>query len=151
MNYKSGNAVILWLAGAMLAVSLLFPNGFSSQKPADESAPAAPKETDPDVVAKLVDATPAELARINGVYSALVVVLKRDVGKRVKTTEQWEELAANTLQLAIEHPGTHSGLDEAIEAVFVKTVGTTDVLPNNPDTQAKLIKAAEIIANSAVR
>ena len=151
MNCKNCNVALLWLAGGLLAVSLLFPNGFASLKPVDNAVPVGPVEIDPAVVDKLVDATPAELERINGVYSALVVVLKRDAGKRVTTSEQWAELQARTLQLAIDKPGTHPGLDEAIEAVFVKIVGTTDVLPNNPETQAKLIKAAEIVANSATR
>jgi hypothetical protein len=148
MNYKSGNAVILWLAGAMLAVSLLFPNGFSSPKPA--AVPGTPKVTDKTLLEILEPATPEDLARINGVYSALGVVLARDSGKRITTTEQWAELQASTLQLAIDTPGKYKGLDDAIETVFLKTVGT-DVMPNNPDTQKKLVTACEIIANSATR
>jgi hypothetical protein len=54
------------------------------------------------------------------------------------------------LQLAIDTPGKYKGLDDAIETVFLKTVGT-DVMPNNPDTQKKLVTACEIIANSATR
>ena len=149
MNYKSGNAVILWLAGAMLAVSLLFPNGFSSPKPAAD--PGTPKVTDKTLLEILKPATPEDLARINGVYTALGVVLARDSGERVTTTEQWAELQARTLQLAIDTPGKYKGLDDAIETVFLKTVGTDDVMPNNPDTQKKLVTACEIIANSATR
>jgi len=152
MNCKNCNVILLWLAAGLLAVSLLFPNGFDGVKlPEADPTPVTVKVTDPTIVQKLATATPAELERINGVYSGLITVLRRDKGNVVKTTEQWETLAARTLRLAIDEPGKYPGLDEAIEAVFVKTVGTTDVLPSNPDTLAKLITACEIVANSATR
>lgn len=151
MNCKNCKLALLLLAGGLLAVSLLFPNGFSAPKPPAVVVPGVPKVTDPTIVSKLADATPEDLARINGVYTALVVILKRDGGTLITTTEQWEKLAARTLQLAIDHPGTYPGLDEAIESLFLKTVGTDDVLPGNPDTLKKLITACEIVANSAER
>jgi len=152
MNCKKCNVAVLWLAGALLAVSVLFPNGpaaaFSS-KPA--AGPVTPKVTDKTLLEILKPATPEDLARINGVYSALGVVLARDSGELVTTTEQWAVLQARTLKLAIDTPGKYKGLDDAIETVFLKTVGTDDVMPNNPDTQKKLVTACEIIANSATR
>ena len=154
MNCKKCNVAMLWLAGALLAVSVLFPNGPSLSffsKPAAPVAPVVPKVTDKTLLEILKPATPEDLARINGVYSALGVVLARDGGERVTTTEQWAELQARTLQLAIDTPGKYKGLDDAIETVFLKTVGTDDVMPNNPDTQKKLVAACEIIANSATR
>ena len=151
MNCKKCNAAMLWLAGALLAVSVLFPNGPSASFFSKPVAPVAPKVTDKTLLEILKPATPEDLARINGVYSALGVVLARDGGERVNTTEQWAELQARTLQLAIDTPGKYKGLDDAIETVFLKTVGTDDVMPNNPDTQKKLVAACEIIANSATR
>lgn len=151
MNCKKCNVAMLWIAGALLAVSVLFPNGPAAAFSAKPAAPVAPKVTDKTLLEILKPATPEDLARINGVYSALGVVLARDSGERVTTTEQWAELQARTLQLAIDTPGKYKGLDDAIETVFLKTVGTDDVMPNNPDTQKKLVTACEIIANSATR
>jgi hypothetical protein len=151
MNCKKCNVAMLWLAGALLAASVLFPNGPSLSFFSKPAPPPAPKVTDKTLLEILKPATPEDLARINGVYSALGVVLARDSGERVTTTEQWAELQARTLQLAIDTPGKYKGLDDAIETVFLKTVGTDDVMPNNPDTQKKLVAACEIIANSATR
>jgi hypothetical protein len=154
MNCKKCNVALLWLAGALLAASVLFPNGPSTSffsKPVAPVAPAAPKATDAALLEILKAATPEDLARINGVYTALETVLARDAGKLVTTSEQWVELQARTLRLAIDTPGKYKGLDEAIEAVFLKTVGTDDVLPNNAETQKKLMAACDIIANSATR
>jgi hypothetical protein len=142
---------MLWLAGALLAASVLFPNGPAAAFSFKPVVPVTSKVTDKTLLEILKPATPEDLARINGVYSALGVVLARDSGERVTTTEQWAELQARTLQLAIDTPGKYKGLDDAIETVFLKTVGTDDVMPNNPDTQKKLVAACEIIANSATR
>ena len=99
-------------------------------------------------VAKADDAK-EDKARVNSVYEGMAFVLTRDGGKRISTTEQWADLQANTLQLAIEQPGKYPGLDVAIENVFVAKVGTKDVLPSNADTRAKLIDACKTIASSA--
>jgi hypothetical protein len=147
MNIKN---ILVWVAGAVLAVSFVWP-----QLP--ESAPSAPPvatpdaETDSEIVATLKSATAADKRRIVGVYSGLVTVLKRDAGQRVKNTEQWAELQARTLELAIDEPGKYPGLDRQIEAVFLRCVGTDDVVPANAETQQKLIRAAEMVANSAAR
>jgi len=150
MTCKNCLAKLVWLAGALLIASLVFPNGFSS--------PQKPKPVNPSVVAdaeivKLLAFAPAaDKARINGVYTALAEIIVRDAGQRVTTTEQWASLHANTLQLAIGGgKGAYPGLDVAIEAVFEQTLGTLDVLPGNPDTRAKLVDACEIIASSSAR
>ena len=138
----------VWLAAALLLLSFVYPNGPTlPARPA--VVPAGP--TDPTLL-KILAAAPAEdKARVRDVYTALAAVLKRDAGKRVSTTEQWADLHANTLQLAIDTPGKYPGLDEAIETVFKTTVGTDDVLPGNDDTRNKLIAACEIISNTSSR
>ena len=143
---------LVWLAGAILVLSFVFPDGISFPAPAPAPAPAPPPVVVPvanDVVAALQSATAEDRRRIVGVYSAMEFVLRRDNGQRIKTTEQWADFQANTLQLAIESPGKYPGLDVAIEKVFLDTVGTDDVLPTNPETRGKLIKACQIIAESA--
>ncbi|WP_353208346.1 hypothetical protein [Sphingorhabdus sp.] len=150
MNCKNCNKVLLWLAGALLAVSIVFPNGPTlSLTPTAPVAPVAVHATDVEIVRLLANASSADKARVNGIYTALVVVLKKDAGKRITTTEQWADLQANTLQLAIDTPGKYPGLDTAIEAVFLAKLGTDDVMPSTPETQAKLIDACETIAASA--
>lgn len=144
---------LIWLAAALLVLSFVYPNGPSlpSRPPvAPEPAPVV-GPVDESLVKLLANATTADKVRIADVYDALIFVLKRDAGKRVVTTEQWADLMANTLQLAIETPGKYPGVDEAIETIFTTTVGTDDVLPGNPETQKKLIAACEIVANSARR
>jgi hypothetical protein len=140
---------MLWLAGALLAVSVVFPNGPTLPVKPAPVTPAVVHATDAGIVTLLANADSADKARINGIYTALVAVLKKDAGKRITTTEQWADLQANTLQLAIDTPGKYPGLDTAIEAVFLATLGTDDVLPGTPETQAKLIDACETIASSA--
>jgi hypothetical protein len=149
MNCKNCNKALLWLAAALLAVSIVFPNGPKLGKPVAPVAPVTEHDTDAAIVKLLATADSADKARINGIYTALVAVLKKDAGKRITTTEQWADLQANTLQLAIDTPGKYPGLDTAIEAVFLAKLGTDDVLSVTPDTQAKLIDACETIASSA--
>ena len=145
---------MVWLAGALLAVALLFPDGFPLvKKPVAPSAPAAPHATDAEIVKLLASADAADKQRIFDVYTALSKVLARDIAKtpaRIITTAQWADLHANTLQLAIDQAGKYTGLDKAIEAVFLAKLGTDDVLPGTPDTQAKLIDACSTIASSAL-
>jgi hypothetical protein len=149
MSCKNCHKVVLWLAAALLVVSVVFPNGPKLGKPVAPVAPVAEHDTDATIVKLLATADSADKARVNGIYTALAAVLKKDAGKRITTTEQWADLQANTLQLAIDTPGKYPGLDTAIEAVFLAKLGTDDVLPGTPDTQAKLIDACETIASSA--
>jgi hypothetical protein len=142
----------VWLAGLLLLASFLLPAAQRAvPAPVPVVVPVAPLVTDGQIVTLLAAADPADKRRINGVYAALSKVLQRDNGKRITTTEKWAEVAANTLQLAIDTPGKYPGLDVAIEAVFLAQVGTDDVLPNNPDTCKKLVAACDIVANSAAR
>ena len=151
MNCKNCETTMLWLAGGLLAISLAFPNGpMAVKKPAAPVVPVTPHATDAGIVQLLVAAAPEDKARINGIYTSLAAVVTRDAGKRITTTEQWADLQANTLQLAIDKAGKYPGLDKAIEAVFLAKLGTDDVLPSTPDTQAKLVDACETVASSAL-
>lgn len=140
--------VFVVFAGLLLAVSLLFPNGLALLQP----TPAVPEvtgPTDPAIVKILQTAEQADRERVDGVYSGLAHVVKRDKGNLLTTTEKWALLQANTLTVAIEQPGKYPGLDKAINDVFVQSLGTLDVLPGNPEVQTKLVEACEVIANSA--
>lgn len=144
---------LVWFAGILLAVSFVFPNGISLPLPAPSPAPVpVPEpaaETDAKIVELLADADPADKARIDGMYTAMATILTRDDGKLINTTEKWAEYQSRTLTLAVDQPGKYPGLDVAIENVFMTVLGTDDVLPNNGETQMKLIRAAKIIAASA--
>jgi hypothetical protein len=139
----------VWLAAALLLLSFVYPNG--PTLPVSPAVTPVTGPTDSALLKILENATAEDKARINDVYAALKKVLTRDAGKRVATTEQWTDLHANTLQLAIDTPGKYPGLDEAIETVFKTTVGTDDVLPSNEETRKKLVAACEIISNTASR
>lgn len=147
---------LVWLAGAVLAVSILFPNGF------DVAGFFTPQAVEPEIVAKpdakivelLSGASSAEKARTVSVYRGLRTVLTRDAGTRINTTEKLEELQANTLQMAVDNPGKYPGLDIAIEAVFQKAVKSANVDPSvvnpmTPEIQAAVIKACETVMVSA--
>jgi hypothetical protein len=143
---------LVWVAGLLLVVALLYPNGFSLPVPGPKPEPVpAPAlvDTDPAIVATLANATAEDKQHIAGVYEGMLRVFNRDKGVRVKTTERWADFQANTLQLAIETPGEYPGLDVAIENVFKTQLGTDDVLPTNTDTQQKITKACQIIIASA--
>lgn len=145
---------LVLVAGVVLVLSFVFPNGISLpvvtppvEKP-DEVVVTVP--ADPKIAELLKNATPADKARVRGIYSGLVTVLRRDaVKKRLKTTEQWADLQANTLELAVDQVGKYPGLDVAINDVFLRVMGTDDVLPANDETRGKLIEACEIICASA--
>lgn len=141
---------LVLIAGALLLFSFVFPNGISIPGVNPEVVvPVAPVETDSTIVALLKDATAADKARVVSIYDGMRFVLSRDKGERIGTTEKWADFQANTLQLAVEQVGKYPGLDDAIEAVFAKQVGTDDVVPANAETLPKLLKACEIIAASA--
>lgn len=148
--------IAVWVSGALLVLSLLFPNGISLPAPAPAPVPApqpepepAPVTPAPAIVNLLKNADPADKRRIADVYTAAATILRRDNGARLNTTEKWAEWHAQTLQLAIETPGKYPGLDEAIEQVIAGSLGTDDVLSVTPDVQAKLIAACDVIAASA--
>ena len=146
---------LVWIAGAVLLVSILFPNGIDLNNFRPGPVPVASTEQpDAAILNILSTADYADKARIVGVYRGLKTVLKTDNGKRVNNTEKMADLQANTLQLAIEKPGKYAGLDNAIENVFKTTVQdkNTDagvVNPVTPEMLAKLIKACDIIIASA--
>lgn len=144
---------LVWVAGALLLFSFVFPNGISlprGPKPTPvDPAPIGPAAApDAKIVEILAAAAPADLDRIYSVYSGMSLVTKRDGGKRLNTTEKWAEYQANTLQLAIDTPGKYPGLDVAIEAVFARKLGTDDVLAMTPEVVARLVEAADIVAAS---
>lgn len=141
--------VVVGLSGLLLAVSLVFPNGVSLPVPVVPPTPEVTGPTDPTIVKILQAADPADKARVDGVYSGLAYGIARDKGTLITTTEKWALLQSNTLDIAIETPGEYPGLDVAIEDVFVKALGTKEVLPGNPEVQQKLIDACTTIANSA--
>lgn len=148
---KKADLLVL-LAGLILVgvFVLPLPTTESGKKPAPE--PAVPVVTDPKIVELLVNATDVDRARIDGIYSGLSFVLKREPtmgDHRLATTEQWKDLHEHTLDRAVEQKDKYPGLDVAINDVFLAKTGTDDVLPMNPDVLAKLIEAADIVANSA--
>lgn len=141
---------LVWVAGLLLVVALLYPNGFSLPLPPPKPVPApVDVETDEAVVKALATATAEDKQHVAGTYEGMLRVLNRDKGVRIKTTEKWADFQANTLQLAMETPGKYEGLDIAIENVFKTQLGTDDVLPTNADTQQRLAKACQIIIASA--
>lgn len=148
------------IAGLLLLVSLLFPNGVSiPTQPVTPVTPVVPDEPKPApnadaTIVKLLAAAPKEdKAHIAGIYAALIDVLKRDGGKLVKTTEQWAMLHANQLQLAVGGTalkGKYAGLDAAIEAVFEAKLGKDkEVAPADEATRNKIIDACTVIVSSA--
>jgi hypothetical protein len=151
---------LVWLAGALLVFAFVFPSGVDVGKliptpptpaPVPAPAPVPQVPTDADIMKILTNADPADRARIDGIYTALATVLVRDNGKLITSTEKWRTLQSNTLTNAVEQVGKYPGLDAAIENVFAAALGTKDVLPNNGDTQVKLVQACQTIAASAVQ
>jgi hypothetical protein len=141
---------LVWLAGLVLLASFAEPyiRGTYQQAPVVVEDSSTDK-TDPTIQKLLADAAAADKADVRGIYKALRAVVNRDAGKRVVTTEQWSDLQENTLQLAITQVNKYPGLDEAIEQVFLTTLGTDDVLPGNEQTRSKIVEACDVIINSA--
>ena len=123
----------------MLAATADRPPDGSARSPGHAATQASCPET----------ATAADRANIGGIYTGLKTVITRDNGQSVNNTERWSALQARTLQLAVDQVGKYPGLDKAIEAVFLAEVGTDDVVPVTPDTVTKLVKACDVIINSA--
>lgn len=139
---------LVWVAGLVLLLAFVFPDGLKLPEPA-KPVDAVDVEVSPAIVKALAEATPEDKAHVAGTYDGMLRVISRDKGKRIKTTERWADFQANTLQLAIETPGQYSGLDVAIEEVFKTQLGTDDVLPTDEATQQKIIKACQIVSASA--
>jgi hypothetical protein len=156
---------VVWFAGLIVLIAFLFPNGLPLTFPARPVTPVTPVvpeppapviETDAAVLETLKPATAVDRAHIAGTYLGAIDVLRRDNGKLIKTTEQWATYQARMLNLSVDGTaikGKYPGLDVAIDNVFVRLLGTTqganDVLAVNADVLAKLVKACEIVANSA--
>ena len=159
MNCKNCGTKLVLLAGVLLVISLLFPNGPGAfmAKPEPVVVPVAPvveHATNDGILTLLADATPEDKARIDSVYTGLARVLTRDNSARVNTTEQLYDIHANTLQLAIEKPGVYTGLDVAIERLFDAAIESKDVNAKEvqlitPDMLKKIVDVCETIASSA--
>lgn len=149
---------VVWLAGIVLLLSFVFPNGLPIKPPVIPPPAPAPVEpvsgpTDAAIVALLKDADSADKARVAGIYAALRDVLRRDAGKLVSTTEQWSLWQANTLKAATDGTqlkGKYPGLDVAIENVFVSKLGKgKDVVPADAAVRNKIDEACAIVVASA--
>jgi hypothetical protein len=146
---------LVWIFGVLLALSFLVPNKLPDWVPSPKPTPVTPDKptntaTNEKIVELLANASGEDRARIDGVYTAGAIILKRDAStKFLATTEQFSKWQERTLKMAIEEPGKYPGLDAAIEAVFATAVGTDDVVAVTDDMRAKLIAACETIANSA--
>jgi hypothetical protein len=142
---------LVWLAGLVLLASFAEPyvRGKYQQSTPAVVEDSSTDKTDPTIQKLLAAAQAADKADVRGIYKALRTVVIRDAGKRVVTTEQWSDLQSNTLQLVVTQVNKYPGLDEAIEQVFLTTLGTDDVLPGNEQTRSKIVEACDIIINSA--
>lgn len=149
---------LAWAAGILLLLSIIFPNGLPpvvvvkpTPVPVNPAPAPVPAEKDPKIVEILANATAADRARVDGVYTAMGVVIRRDraLGGRLNTTEKWAEYQAHVLNLAVDTPGKYPGLDAAIEAVFARKVGTMDALAVTDEVAERLAGACDIIAASA--
>lgn len=142
---------LVWVAGVILLLSFVFPNGVPLPvvKPAvDVVEPSA--TADAEIASLLRNADAADKGRVRSIYSGLAAVLRRDATvKRLRNTEQWAEVQAATLDLAVEQVGKYPGLDVAINNVFLRVVGTDDVMPANDVIRGKLIEACDVITASA--
>ncbi len=142
---------LVLVAGLLLITSIVFPNGprFPRVKPEVTRPVVESMPTDAEIVKLMTGSDIADRARVYDVYTSLKKVLQRPTAPaRITTTEKWEEVHGNTLDLAIEQVNKYPGLDAAIERVFKTAVGTDDVLPGTPETLKKLTEACDIIANS---
>lgn len=141
---------LVWFLGTLLVLSFVFPDGIHIDGVPSVVVPDD-SPTDPTIKKLLASATPEDKARVNGIYSGLRAIIKREqFGDMVPTTEKWALLQANTLMLAVEQVNKYPGLDVAINDVFKQQLGADEVLAVNSDVVNKLATACEIIANSAV-
>lgn len=148
---------IVWLAAVVVLIAFLFPNGLPLPKPAPSPAPTPVTPIVPDpavavddtIVTLLKNADRADKNRIVSVYTGLRTVMARDKGESIRNTEKFSLLQARTLKLAVDTPGKYAGLDEAIESVFAKAVGTDDVVPMTKEILDGVLSACDIIIQSA--
>lgn len=148
----------VWLASLLLVVAFVFPNGIPlSVVPAPTPSPTTPVTpnvpADPTIANLLMNAPAADKARIVGIYSALIDVVRRDAGKIIRTTEHWAMLQDNTLKLAVDATplkGKYPGLDVAIESVFEARLGKEkEVAQVDEPTRNKIIDACNVVIASA--
>ena len=121
----------------------------SAPVPAPAPAPEPVLVSDAAIVEKLANAEQADKNRIVSVYEGLRTVMGRDKGENIKTTEKFSMLQAKTLNMAIDTPGKYPGLDEAIESVFAKALGTDAVVVVTPEVLANIVAACDTVINSA--
>jgi len=155
---------VVWLAGIVLLFAFMFPNGVplpSPPKPGPAPVvpePVTPAVTDPEIVRILAAASPADKARVRGVYSGMATVLTRDNKLQlVKNSEQFALWQESCLKLAIDESmrGKLAGLDVAIEAVFARKFGEDlkrddkEVVAFSEAIRNQAIAACELIAASA--
>ncbi|NDC10564.1 MAG: hypothetical protein EBZ75_14740 [Oxalobacteraceae bacterium] len=141
---------LVWVAGLFLALSVAFPHGLPLKPLVSKPDAVVPTATpDPTIVKLLTGADVEDKNRIVSVYSGLLNVLSRAATPQLMSnTEKWELVQQNTLTVAIDKVGKYPGLDEAIESVFAKAVGTDDVVPVTPEVVKQLSDACEIIISS---
>jgi hypothetical protein len=145
---------LVWFLGALLLLSLAFPNGVPVKPVTPAVTPVGPVVTDPTIVKLLATADAADKRRVTGIYSGMKTVLERDAKlpeaeRLLSTTDKFSQWHSRTLTAAVDNAGKYPGLDVAIDAVFKTQLGTDDVLPVTPDVTVKLVKGCETIANSA--
>ena len=152
---------VVWLAGLILLAAFVFPDGVSFPRPPEPApAPVIPEPVKPtvpldaEIVRILAAATPADKARIAGVYTGLKSVVQNDTEKLLVTTEQTELAQARTLKLAIGNTplkGKYVDLDKAIEAVFARKLGKElerddkEVAAVDDKIRAKIVEACDVI------
>lgn len=152
---------LVWVAGLLLVLSFVFPNGISLPTipvPAPVPTPAPEPEpevspSDAKIVELLAKATPADKAHIRGIYTGLISVVTRDAGALMRTTEQWSLLQARALQLAVNDlpiKGKYAGLDVAIEAVFESKLGKDkEVVMADEKTRGLIVDGCKTVIASA--
>lgn len=147
---------LVWIAGVVLALSFVFPNGVTINLPTPvvpvDPTPAPVGNKDPKIAALLRGASAKDRASVRGIYTGAADVLRRDGGKQMRTTEHWANYQARALNFAVDGTdlkGKYPGLDVAIDEVFARLVGTKDVVAVDAVMLQKLIEACETVANSA--
>lgn len=145
---------LVWIAGVVLALSFVFPNGITIPQPVTpvNPVPAPVVNTDAAIVNLLRNAPATDKAAVRGIYLGAADVLRRDGGKQMRTTEHWANYQARALTFAVdgtELKGKYPGLDVAIDDVFSRALVTKDVVAVDTAVLQKLIDSCETIANSA--
>lgn len=81
-------------------------------------------------------------------YLGIANVLTIDKDKKISDTDRFRTFHTGCLRMAIpaDRVGKYQGLDEFIESTFASELGTSEVLPVDESTKAKLISACKKIA-----